>query len=309
MNSHIIKLTMFSAGLLVPVVVSAQSGNPFGTFLAALWLTDLVLVLGVVVLIAAFYSILKVLGMLLKLEEIRMLREKGLEEVADHYRQPEESYLSKMWKRMQGTVPLSKEEDILFDHEYDGIRELDNKLPPWWVGMFYITIAIAAVYLYVYHVSDIGLSSAQKYEVEMETAKKEVEAYLATRADNIDESNVELATDPADIAAGQEIYMAQCVVCHGPSGEGGVGPNFTDKYWIHGGDIKDLFRTIKYGVPEKGMISWSSQLRPSQMQQVASYILTMQGTNPPNGKAPEGELYEPPAPAEAMLQDSTAVGD
>ena len=101
--------------------------------------------------------------------------------------------------------------------------------------------------------------------------------------------------------------MVNCAVCHGQLGEGGVGPNFTDAYWVHGGDIKDLFRTIKYGVPEKGMISWSSQLRPAEMQKVASYILTLQGTDPPNQKAPEGELWVPPT--ETVPQDTTATGD
>ncbi|MDX1409282.1 MAG: cytochrome c, partial [Saprospiraceae bacterium] len=131
--------------------------------------------------------------------------------------------------------------------------------------------------------------------------------YLAGQADEIDETNVELLTSASDIEQGKEIYTMQCVVCHGTQGEGGVGPNFADQYWIHGGDIKDLFRTIKYGVPEKGMISWSALLRPSEMQQVASYILTFQGTSPTNPKAPQGELWTPEAPSEAMLQDSVGA--
>ena len=306
MIKHLSKHTLLVLLAFSPAMIMAQApaaGEVGGNEM----LGYLVIIFGIIVFVAAMYTILRVLGMMLKLEEIRLLREKGLEEVAAHYEKPQKPLLSRLWTRMQGAVPVAKEKDIMFDHAYDGIRELDNKLPPWWVGMFYITIAIAAVYLYVYHVSDIGLSSSAKYEKEMEQAEEDVAAFLALQADQIDESNVELLVDEAELAVGESIYKAQCAVCHGQLGEGGVGPNFTDEYWVHGGDIKDLFRTIKYGVPEKGMISWKEQLRASEMQQVASYILTLQGTDPPNQKAPEGEIWNPPA--EAMLQDTTATGD
>jgi len=307
MISRTFKNTLLTTGMLLPVMLSAQDAAPAASASNHLVLSDLVLIIGLVVLVAAIYTILRVFSMIIKLEEIRMLREKGLDEIAAHYAQPEKPMLTRIWNKLQGTVPISKEKEILFDHSYDGIHELDNKLPPWWVGLFYITIAIAVVYLYVYHVSDIGLSSAEKYEQEMEQAKADVAAYLATKADLVDETNVDKLTDEPDLAAGKEIFMTNCAVCHGQNGEGGVGPNMTDQYWIHGGDIKDLFRTIKYGVPEKGMISWSSQLRPAEMQKVASYILTLQGTNPPNQKEPQGNLWTPPT--EAMVQDTTTAGD
>jgi cytochrome c oxidase cbb3-type subunit 3 len=108
----------------------------------------------------------------------------------------------------------------------------------------------------------------------------------------IDENSVELSLDAGDIASGKEIFITKCAACHGQQGEGGVGPNFADKYWIHGGDINSLFKTIKYGVPSKGMISWQSQLSPKEMQQVSSFIITLEGTNPPNQKEPQGELYD-----------------
>jgi cytochrome c oxidase cbb3-type subunit 3 len=126
-------------------------------------------------------------------------------------------------------------------------------------------------------------------------AEEEVAEYLATRADLVDEKSVVTLTDEAALDKGKTIFISYCAACHGTQGEGGVGPNMTDNYWIHGGDIKDLFRVVKYGVPEKGMISWKSQLSPVQMQQVSSYILTLVGTNPPNQKEPQGELYEPAA--------------
>ena len=308
MTMHTIKNKALVASLLLPGMLAAQETSGGGSMWDNFDLDQIILLVGIVVLVAAFATLLRVLSMLLKMEEIRMLREKGMEEVAAHYAAPEQSFLTKLWDKLQGQVPLEEEADILLNHNYDGIRELDNKLPPWWLGMFYISILISAVYLYVYHMSDIGLSSGEKYELEMENAQRDVEAYLSTLADQIDETNVTVLTDEADLAAGQEIYLSQCTVCHGQGGEGGVGPNFADQYWIHGGDIKDLFKTIKYGVPEKGMISWQAQLRPSQMQQVASFILTFQGTDPPNQKAPEGELYVP-SEGEAMLQDSTATGD
>ena len=99
--------------------------------------------------------------------------------------------------------------------------------------------------------------------------------------------------DEAALAAGETIFLSKCASCHGQLGEGGVGPNLTDRYWVHGGSISDIFATIKYGVPEKGMISWQSQLRPKNMQQVASFIKTLEGTDPPNQKDKEGTLYQP----------------
>ena len=180
------------------------------------------------------------------------------------------------------------------DHNYDGIRELDNSLPPWWVALFYISIAFAVVYYTYYHIAGMGLSSHEQYEQEVEEAKEAVALFLSRQANLVDETNVEVLTDEGEVALGKTIYDVNCVACHGTLGEGGVGPNFADEYWISGGDIKDLFRTIKYGVPEKGMISWQAQLRPAEMQRVASYILTFQGTDPPNAKEPQGELYVKP---------------
>ena len=87
--------------------------------------------------------------------------------------------------------------------------------------------------------------------------------------------------------------------CHGQKGEGLVGPNFADEYWIHGGGIKNVFKVIKYGVPDKGMIAWQAQLKPADMQKVGSYILTLQGTNPPNPKAPQGTIWADTAAVQA----------
>jgi len=151
-----------------------------------------------------------------------------------------------------------------------------------------------------------GWSSDQEWEQEMAVAQAEVDAYLATKTDLITEKDVVVLDGEADLAAGKKIWIASCVACHGADGQGGIGPNMTDEFWIHGGDVKDIFKTIKYGVPEKGMISWKSQLKPKKMQQVSSYILTLVGTNPPNAKAAEGEKYVPEAVTTEKEETKTA---
>ncbi|HMS69007.1 MAG TPA: cbb3-type cytochrome c oxidase N-terminal domain-containing protein [Saprospiraceae bacterium] len=194
-----------------------------------------------------------------------------------------------MWK----LVPIEQEADIDLGHEYDGIRELDNRLPPWWLYIFYGTILFAVVYSYLYIFTDKGQTQAQEYEYAMEVAADEKRAFLSQQANAIDENSVVALTDEVALREGKAIFTSTCAACHGQAGEGGVGPNFTDKYWIHGGSIKNIFTTVKYGVPEKGMISWQSQLSPAAMQKVSSYILTLVGTNPPNQKEKQGILYEP----------------
>ncbi len=206
------------------------------------------------------------------------------------------SLIMGIYQKLTEAVPVEREDEVLLDHNYDGIRELDNRLPPWWLGLFYGTIAFGVFYIGYYHIAGKGLSSAEAWEEEVTVAKAQVDQYLATQAEVVDENNVTLLTDQADLDAGELTYTSLCATCHLANGAGLVGPNLTDQYWVHGGDIKDVFRVIKYGIPEKGMIAWSSQLRPAQMQQVASYILkSLVGTSPPNPKEPQGELYQPEA--------------
>lgn len=219
-----------------------------------------------------------------------------------------------MMHKLTDAVPVAREADVMLDHDYDGIKELDNNLPPWWKYGFYISIVYAVFYLVHFHVTPLGfmniflgpgVSSTQEYLTAMEVAEEKKAAFLATKADLVNENSVTLALDAADLSEGKRIYTELCVACHGAEGQGGVGPNFADSYWIHGGDVKDLFKTIKYGVPEKGMIAWEAQLRPKEMQQVASFILSLQGTNPPNPKEPQGELYVPKTvPADSTKVDS-----
>lgn len=205
----------------------------------------------------------------------------------------EDDFFTRLRKKYwEDPVPQEREGDITLDHNYDGIKELDNHLPPWWVNMFILTIIWAVGYMWYYHFGGGGPDQTEQYKQEVETAKKEIAIALAGKANAVDESNVTALTESGPIGEGELIFKNSCAACHGQKGEGTVGPNFTDEYWIHGGGIKNIFKTIKYGVPDKGMIAWSSQLKPADMQKVASYILTLQGTNPPNPKAPQGEIWK-----------------
>ncbi len=186
--------------------------------------------------------------------------------------------------------------DSPLDHNYDGIIELDNAAPPLFNYILYGTIVFAVIYLLNYHVFQAAPLQNDEFNQEMQVAAEQKAAAAKLVANNVDENTVTQLIAGAELAAGKSIYMANCVACHGALGEGGVGPNMTDEYWIHGGGIKDIFRTIKVGVPTKGMVPWESQLSPIKMQQVASYILSLKGTNPPKAKAPQGTLYTPPAP-------------
>ena len=185
-----------------------------------------------------------------------------------------------------------KIKDQLLDHNYDGIQELDNDLPPWWLYMFYFTIGWAVVYIIYFHVLGVGELQQQEYQSELRAEAQRLEAITA-RQKASDTSPLTAFTDAENLAAGKEVYMLNCMACHGQYGEGTIGPNMTDEYWVHGGTMPEIVKTINVGVPAKGMISWKPILPSLQIKQVASYILSLQGTNPANGKAPEGKKVEP----------------
>ncbi|MBK6776309.1 MAG: c-type cytochrome [Flavobacteriales bacterium] len=213
------------------------------------------------------------------------------------------TWVERLTKRLTRQVEVEKEEDILMHHEYDGIRELDNVLPPWWVWLFYGSIIWSVFYLAG---TVMGFLPDQKteYANSMEQAKLDIAAYTAKLGASVDENTVTASTDPGTLAAGRNIFTQYCTPCHGADGAGSetsVGPNLTDAYWIHGGGVKNIFYTIKYGVQEKGMISWKSQLKPAEMASFSSYILSLQGTGPATQKPPQGDLWTEPLPS-----DSTA---
>ncbi len=258
----------------------------------------------------------------------------------------------------------TKQKDVLLDHDYDGIQELDNDLPPWWLYLFYFSIAFAFVYLMYYHVLGIGPSSAEQYQMEINPSgvladthtpkiifqspyyNRKVdltprlreqlsqfvgedvpfsvliaEAKRKANAEQLEKLNaafpgdefgsvaaapapveeeapaaLERFTDDDNLAKGKVIFEKNCAACHAPDGGGGIGPNLTDDYWIHGGTFKDIVQTITVGVPAKGMIPWEKTLNQEKIQQVASYVATLRGTTPAQPKAPQGELVPPDTP-------------
>jgi len=187
-------------------------------------------------------------------------------------------------------VAVEREADILLDHDYDGIRELDNSLPPWWKYGFIITIIFAFVYIGIFHVFGTGKNPTEEYATEMEMAKVEIAAFEATNKDKIDENNVPMA-DAAGISSAKILYEANCVACHLSDGGGNVGPNLTDDYWLHKGSLNAIYNTLKIGYPAKGMQSWSTKFSPKEMSQLASYVKSLRGTKTSAPKAPEGDLY------------------
>ena len=187
---------------------------------------------------------------------------------------------------------LNKEEEIMTDHDYDGIRELDNVLPPWWKYGFYITIAIGVFYYIQVFTNSEEYSQEKEYATEVEKGKQEVEAYKAANPELFNTDNIELLTDAASINKGKQLFTSKtCVACHMPDLGGSIGPNLTDDHWILGGGIKNIFNTIsKGGRPGKGMIAWESTISVEERQLLASYIISMQGSTPANPKAPEGDI-------------------
>ncbi|MEO8110578.1 MAG: cbb3-type cytochrome c oxidase N-terminal domain-containing protein [Ginsengibacter sp.] len=219
--------------------------------------------------------------------------------------------LARWWarlnKKLTRAVPVEKEADVMLDHNYDGIRELDNALPPWWKWGFIITIGIAVVYLLNFEVLGYGKNPTEEYNAEMAQAKIHQEEYEANNKDKIDENNVPMA-DAAGLAAAKEIFTATCFACHGKAGEGGAGPNLTDNYWLHKGSLNDIYTSIKKGYPDKGMQSWAAVYSPKEISYMASYVKTLHGTNPPNPKAPQGDLYTDSSSAVSLVQaDSSAI--
>lgn len=200
------------------------------------------------------------------------------------------------WKKflqsMTKAHDLGKEDEILMDHDYDGIKELDNVLPPWWKIGFYITIVVGIFYYVQVFTNPEKYNQEQEYLAEVEKANAEIEAYKAANPDLFNTDNIELLTDAASLNKGKELFTTKtCTACHLDDLGGSIGPNLTDENWILGGGMKDIFNTIsKGGRPGKGMIAWESTLSVEERQLLASYIISMQGTTPANPKAPEGDI-------------------
>ncbi len=203
------------------------------------------------------------------------------------------SFWQRFLKSMTKANELGREEDVMTDHDYDGIRELDNVLPPWWLWGFYITIAISIFYYVAIHI--LGwYGQEDEYQAELKAHEAKVAKYKADHPELFKTENLVAYTDAANIEKGKELFATKtCTACHLADAGGSIGPNMTDEYWILGGGFQNIFNTItKGGRPGKGMVAWESTITQEERRQLASYILTLQGTKPANPKAPEGDLWE-----------------
>lgn len=181
-------------------------------------------------------------------------------------------------------------QDELRHHEYDGIQEYDNRLPNWWLFILYATIIFSVGYWLVFHTFKVGDLQIAKYDKEM-VAAMEAQLARASQMELTDETLLMMAASPERVEEGRQLFQTYCVVCHLEQGQGIVGPNLTDRYWVHGASPLDIHKTVTDGVPAKGMAAWGGQLGPTRVQKVTAYVLTLKNTDVP-GKAPEGELVE-----------------
>jgi cytochrome c oxidase cbb3-type subunit 3 len=213
----------------------------------------------------------------------------------------ESAWFKNLMKKLTKTVPIEDEKSLLLNHDYDGIKELDNNLPPWWVYSFYACIVFAAIYLVRFEIMGAD-NQEMELKKELAQAKIDVEAYMKNAPDLMDEKTVTLLTDPAALAQGKEIFTTNCAACHRADAGGQIGPNLTDDHWILGGGIKNVFHTITNGGRDgKGMVSWKTNgMKPKDIQKVASYVLSLRGSNPKDPKAPDGELWKEEASASVV---------
>jgi cytochrome c oxidase cbb3-type subunit 3 len=265
-------------------------------------------------LFIAFIATFEALDAMKKL----IIKKDGKEAVEIEEAEEEADWVDGLLHKLTDAVPVEDEEEIATDHIYDGIMELDNNLPPWWLAGFYLSIAFAVIYLLRFHVFETAPLAQEELKIELAEAELAQAEYLKTAANLVDENSVTFLEDDSRIAEGGRIFVRNCAVCHANDGGGGVGPNLADNYSIHGADIKSIFKTVKYGVPAKGMIPWKGQLNAGEIQEVSSYILTLVGTTPANPKEAQGELTKPsledssPAdssavPSATSIKDSTAI--
>ncbi len=296
-------------GLCLPVSHSfagaeAVSAAPAAQFIEGIPVADFYLIMGVIALeLLVIFALVIYTNMLMRV--IRNTPEVERKPVVEEKK-------SWFWDKFNAAASIEKERDILLDHNYDGIMELDNSLPPWWKYGFYLTIVVAFIYVYRFHVSHDGQSQEEEFTAEMVQGEADKAAYLAKSANNVDESTVVALTGAAEIAAGKEIFQKACVACHLADGGGSVGPNLTDDYWLHGGSIKDIFKSVKYGWQDKGMKSWKDDYSPRQIQQLASFIKSIKGTRPATPKVPQGDLYleatNPSAAQDSVKTDTVKAG-
>jgi cytochrome c oxidase cbb3-type subunit 3 len=292
----LIILFLCCAGISASAQEAAEAAVPAAgtTYIAGLSESTFVMLISVIMIeLIAILWIAFLLKRLLAKEAVLQVSEETAAVAAGP------GFLKKWWNRANSFRSVHEEADMDLGHDYDNIRELDNRLPPWWLYGFYLTIIFAVIYLWRFHVSHTAPSSLEEYAAAVQKGEEEKEAYLAGAASKVDENTVQML-DAAGIASGKAIFTSSCAPCHGADGGGVVGPNLTDDYWLHGGSLKAVFKTIKYGVPEKGMKSWKDDFSPVQLAQLASFVKSLHGAKAAAPKEAQGELYkEEPAAADS----------
>lgn len=198
------------------------------------------------------------------------------------------------WEKMNETKSLDADSEAAVDmgHDYDGIRELDNPTPPWWVWGFRLSMLFAVVYLWVYFVGKNAPLQIEELAIANAQAEKAKAEYLAKTGNMVDENNIPTLTDASELAIGKDFFVNNCSACHLADGGGMIGPNLTDDYWMHGNTLNDIFKTIKYGVPGTGMLAWKNNFSDKQIVQITSFVKSLHGTKPMTAKEPEGELMK-----------------
>lgn len=276
--------------VLGAILLSASSANAagLGDFNYVTWMLVIIITIELLVIAILTYNVSLLLNLFTNAKK----------QVTEG---PKENFIAVLWQKMNKLRPIEDESELDIGHNYDGIKELDNVTPPWFTYGFLSSIVIAFIYLWVYHVSESAPLQIEEYNIEMAKAEAEHNEFLKTQADLVDENTVVFLADATSISNGKKLYEANCFACHKADGGGSVGPNLTDEYWLHGATAPDIFKTIKYGVLEKGMTAWGDILSPNQIAEVVSFIHSIQGTNPEGAKEAQGELVQAeaasPAPA------------
>jgi cytochrome c oxidase cbb3-type subunit 3 len=281
-----IKLMMMLV-LCASAAMAQSPANGAGNLFEYVWLVIMGLLLFVLLLLV--FTLQKVVHVLKVEATGGVYEEEGAEQQT-------------IWEKLLSLKPLSAEKEIELDHNFDGIKELNNPIPFWFNLLFAVTIVAAFAYMLVYHVFETADLQAKEYDTELIQAELSKQEYIKQAGNLIDENSVKVLTDKTKIEEGAALFVAKCVVCHGDKGQGNVGPNLTDAYWLHGGDVQSIFKTIKYGVPSKGMVAWQNSMNGAQIEELTGFILTLQGTNPAGAKDPQGEKMESIA---STVADST----
>lgn len=296
MKRLVVLFTMLPAGA---GLVHAQAATPAAdnSLLLFYLVVGFVFVTALLVLAVATYM-LQVLNIMAQREEAAQAIAAGTSY------QPTPGMWARFWQYINAFTPVEKEAAVILEHNYDGIRELDNHLPPWWKWLFYGTILWGGFYLVAYHITDSLPLSGAEYTTELAIADEEIRKLkAASPVPDIDENNVPATTDAVLLADGKKTFLGTCASCHRPDGGGDIGPNLTDDFWKHGGSLNDVYKVVKNGVTGTNMIAWGATMSPQAMANVSNYVLSLRGSNPPNPKKPEGSRVEPAAPA----ADSTSA--